>query len=121
MEEKGVAPKGFYHFMVNKFLIQDTPLSKKGWPREIKIAKKIFSQYPSPKFWNELDLGFSLKSLAWFLSENGRCALKVHRKILSFELKNKKRYKLSKKIGKNKKIKKTRKTLMDFLNESKKN
>ncbi len=117
MEEKGVAPKGFYHFMVNKFTIEGKSLPQKSWPREIKIAKKIYNLYPYPKFWNQLDLGFKLNSLAWFLTKEGGHSLKVHFKIESFSPKRKKGYALSKKVGKNKNIIRKNNSLMDFLNE----
>ena len=117
MRKEGVAPKGFYHFIVNKFVLGKKSLSQKDWPREIKIAKKIFNLYPYPKFWSQLNLGFNLNSLAWFLTKEGGHSLRVHFKIESFSPKEKKRYALSKKIGRNKKITKKNNSLMDFLNE----
>ena len=121
MDKKGTAPKGFYHFMVQRFLKEDKDLTSRVWAREIKIAKKIFNLYPDIDFWNNIDLGFPLNSLAWFCSSEGKYALVIQRKRVSFKPKKSKSYLLSKKIGKNKKINKTKKTLMDFLNEQEKN
>jgi hypothetical protein len=121
MKEKGTAPKGFYHFMVQRFLKEDKELTPRVWAREIKIAKKIFNSYPNVYFWNQVDLGFPLNSLAWFCSPEGKYALIIQRKKISYKPKKNKTYELSKKIGKNKEITKRKKTLMDFLNEQKKN
>ena len=121
MSMKGTAPKGFYHFMVQRFLKEDKDLTSRVWAREIKIAKKLFNSYPDVDFWNNVDLGFPLNSLAWLCSQEGKYALVIQRKRVDFKPKENETYPLSKKIGKNKKINKTKKTLMDFLDEPKKN
>jgi hypothetical protein len=123
MNKEGAAPKGFYHFMVKRFLKEDKDLTSRVWAREIKIAKKIFNSRPDVYFWNQVDLGFSLNSLAWLLTEEGEHTLNIQKKTTSFTPRKNKAYKLAdEKIGKDKKItKKKNKTLMDFLNESKKN
>lgn len=121
MKKKGVAPKGFYHFMVQRFLKEDKDLTARVWAREIKIAKKIFNLYPDPHFWNQVDLGFPLNSLAWFCSSEGKYALLIQLKRVNYKPKKNKTYQLAKKLGKNKTILKRKKSLMDFLNEPKKN
>ena len=107
--------------MVQRFLKEDKDLTSRVWAREIKIAKKLFNSYPDVDFWNNVDLGFPLNSLAWLCSQEGKYALVIQRKRVDFKPKENETYPLSKKIGKNKKINKTKKTLMDFLDEPKKN
>ena len=107
--------------MVQRFLKEDKDLTSRVWAREIKIAKKLFNSYPDVDFWNNVDLGFPLNSLAWLCSQEGKYALVIQRKRVDFNPKENETYPLSKKIGKNKKINKTKKTLMDFLDEPKKN
>ena len=121
MKKEGIAPKGFYHFMVQRFLKEDKDLTSRVWAREIKIAKKIFNLHPDTYFWNQIDLGFSLNSLAWFCSSEGKYALLIQRKKINYRPKQRKAYKLTKKLGRNKKITQKKKSLMDFLNEPKKN
>ena len=72
-------------------------------------------------FWNQVEIDFELNSLAWFLSEEGEHTLKVRKKMEKFSPNEAKDYKLSEKVGKDKKVKNKRKTLMQILNESKKN
>lgn len=122
MEEKGTtAPKGFYHFMVKRFLRKNKELTSRVWAREIKIAKKLFNLRPNVDFWNRVDLGFSLNSLAWLLSSEGKHSLFVQGKVSALKLKKPETYKLTKKIGKDRKILEKKKTLMEILDEPKKN
>ena len=120
-EESIAAPKGFYHFMVKRFLKEGRELTKGIWAREIKIAKKLFNKHPDVQFWNRIGFGFHLNSLAWFLSEEGSYALRVRGKMSILVPQRSKSYSLSEKIGKNKKIIRKNKTLMEILNEPKKN
>lgn len=39
------------------------------WPREMKIANKLWAEYPSPEFWLTFILTFKLKSLAWLIGD----------------------------------------------------
>jgi hypothetical protein len=123
MRKKGIsAPKGFYHFMVNKFLRNVDDFTKGKWAKEIKLSKKLFNSYPDVRFWNQLELDFKLNSLAWLLSEEGKYTLKIRGKMMKYSPAKVKEYKLQKrKIGRSKYITKTRKTLIEILNESKKN
>ena len=121
MEKKGTAPKGFYHFMVKRFMREDKELTSRVWAREIKIAKKLFNLNPNIYFWNQVDLGFPLNSLAWLLSSEGKYALLVQDKMTAFRPKRHKPYGLTKKIGEDRKILKKKKTLMEILDEPKKN
>ena len=109
--------------MVENFLKgKGNHLTSAGWARETKIAKKILNLYPSVYLWQQVDLGFLLNSLAYFLTPEGKYTLVIQHKKIAFRLKKHKPYKLSRrKIGKDKKIIGRKKTLMDFLNEQKKN
>lgn len=40
-----------------------------NWPREMKIANKLWNQYPDLHFWNSFVLPFKLDSLAWLLKD----------------------------------------------------
>ena len=121
-KKENSAPKGFYHFMVKRFYKESRELTSRVWAREIKIAKKLFNKYPDVCFWNKVDLGFSLNSLAWLLSKEGNYALNIQRRIINSAPVRNKTYEISKrKFGKDKKITKRNKTLMEILNESKKN
>lgn len=47
------------------------------WARELKIAKQLLNKYSKIEFWECLDLGFKLNSLAYFFTENGSQRLKT--------------------------------------------
>ena len=42
------------------------------WPREMKLLNELMKEYPEIHFWNNLDLGFQLNSLAWLKTEKGQ-------------------------------------------------
>jgi hypothetical protein len=122
MREKGIsAPKGFYHFLINKFLRNVENFTKGKWAKEIKLAKKLFNSRPDVTFWNQAEIDFELNSLAWFLSEEGEHTLKIRGKMAQYSPPKSKKYELSNKVGKDKKIEAKKKTLIEILNESKKN
>ena len=123
MREKGTsAPKGFYHFMVNKFLKNVENFSKGKWAKEIKLAKKLFNSRPDVRFWNQIELDFELNSLAWLLTKEGSYALKIRGKMMEYSPTKVKEHKLQeRKIGRTKHVTRKRKTLIEILNESKKN
>lgn len=104
-------------------------LEPKGinYPREIKISKKLINIYPF-EFWiscKEPFFPLKMKSLAWFLGEEGKSYLTFHyfeylkqSTNLSKEIKE---VKLEKeKIGEDLIIKKESKSLRDFLGMFKK-
>ncbi len=122
MREKGItAPTGFYHFLINKFLRNVENFTKGKWAKEIKLAKKLFNSRPNVTFWNQVEIDFKLNSLAWFLSKEGEHTLKIRGKIAKYSPQKNKKYELSAKVGKDKKVKAKKKTLIEILNESKKN
>ena len=57
-----------YGEIVKKFL-KDAP--KLPYAREVKLLKPLITKYPELEFWENLDLGFKLNSLAFFNTENG--------------------------------------------------
>jgi len=122
MREKGTsAPKGLYHSMVNKFLRNVENFTQGKWAKEIKLAKKLFNSCPDVRFWNQVELDFKLNSLAWFLSKEGKYALKVRGKMMKYSPPEPKEYKTQKRrIGRKSHVKR-RKTLIEILDESKKN
>ena len=99
-------------------------LEPKGinFPREIKISKKLLSIYPF-EFWIQCKEPFfplRMKSLAWFLGEEGKSYLTFHYfeylKASTNLTKEVKPVKLEKeKIGQDVEIKKEPKSLQDFL------
>jgi hypothetical protein len=63
-----------YLELIGSFLKKDSPII---WQREIKIAKKLLSEYPSMSFWRGVKIDFKLNSLAWFFSPNGKKILDI--------------------------------------------
>ena len=107
--------------MVNKFLKNVDGFTKGKWAKEIKLAKKLFNSCSDVRFWNQVELDFKLNSLAWLLSDEGKYALRVRGKMMKYSPKKPKEYKTQeRRIGK-KSYAKRKKTLIEILNESKKN
>ncbi len=104
-------------FLVMKFVKPENRI----WPREIKIANSILKKHSDAQFWNELELGFQLNSLAWFKSVDGLKRLNSHnnRNIDIFAEKPTEQNKVVDKIQEPDKIRYVGigrpKTLLDFL------
>jgi len=107
--------------MVNKFLKNVENFTEGKWKKEIKLAKKLFNSCSDVRFWNQVELGFELNSLAWLLSKEGKHALKVRGKMMRFSPKKPKEYKMQKRRVGRKSYAKRKKTLIEILDESKKN
>jgi len=45
------------------------------WRREIPLMYTLLKQYPSLPFWERHTMGFKLRSLAWFMSIEGKATL----------------------------------------------
>ena len=120
MREKGVSPpKGFYHFLIDKFLRYIEGFTKGKWSKEIKIAKKLFNSYPDARFWNQLELEFKLNSLAWFLTKDGLKFLYKQQSLFRLALPEKKEYTLGDKIlGPKGKTPRKPKTIIDFIDNN---
>lgn len=82
-------PNNKYTEIIGKFIKKERLDSKQvNWGAEIKMLKKLLKEYPDEQFWGQLDLGFKLNSLAFFLTANGKKELKLRFKKFSFDLAN---------------------------------
>ena len=116
--------KNKYQIFVERFLKDTKSLKVPGWRREVAIAKKLFDKFQDDNFFISLKLDFKLNSLAWFLSKEGKYTLAIRGKMMKYSPPKIKKYNIQKrKIGKSKYVTKptSRKTLIEILNESKKN
>lgn len=57
--------------IIEKLLKPERLEEKNIWGREVKILKILLPKYPNVRFWAQLNLGYLLNSLAFFLSNNG--------------------------------------------------
>ncbi len=57
--------------IISRFVYKERLRSSFDWAREMKILKGLMQEYPELPFWENVDLGFHLNSLAWFKSEDG--------------------------------------------------
>tara|TARA_B100001123_G_C14444265_1_gene683851 strand:+ start:38 stop:406 length:369 start_codon:yes stop_codon:yes gene_type:complete len=112
-----------YQFLVSKF-IRD---SDKVWKNvkeikcQINIAKKLYRFIEDENFWRQLHLPFKLNSLAFFLTKDGKDLLYIEGKKQKLIFAPPKEYALQKeKVCEDKKVKRSIKTISDFLNEESK-
>lgn len=89
-----------------------------SWPREMKIAKKLFERCPNEDFWKALIGWRKVKSLSWLLTtENlyliGQKYAEFSKK--SLELNSPTIYNLSEKFGEDKPIGPKKPSLLDFV------
>lgn len=61
----------------------------KFWPREMKIAKELFQKFPDRDFWEKIEIGYKVKSLAWFKMKKGEDFLTLKYKEFHFKPENK--------------------------------
>ena len=59
---------------------------KIAWAKEIKCAKWLLEGYPEMDFWSNLDLGYKLNSLAFFLTDRGQAI--IRQEYAKFKLAN---------------------------------
>lgn len=105
------------------FIIKNvTPPAKgfvsKFWPKEMKIAKELYSLFPDEKFWSDINLGFKVDSLSWFKTDKYSLILKNKYKEYKFvpTKKNNQQLKLEdRKFGDRPDNNKSPKFLKDFL------
>lgn len=45
---------------------------KPNWPKELKLFYQLLKQYPDLSFWQNFEMPFKLRSLAFLKSERGR-------------------------------------------------
>lgn len=53
--------------------------------REYGIMKKVYSLYPKMSFWNKMELGFKLHSVAWFLGVDGKAKLNASYAVFNYQ------------------------------------
>lgn len=76
---------------IKKFLKEDANIF---WPKEMKMVKNLLKIFPNEDFWNNLELGFKLNSICWFLSDDGRNVLNKEYKKFNFNLPETKKFKI---------------------------
>jgi hypothetical protein len=109
---------------LKSFILKNVKPPEKGfvtkfWPREMKIAKDLYYDYPNDDFWKNVNIGFKVNSLAWFKMKNGDDLLKTKYKEFNFkpEIKENDILQLSdRKFGETLHNNKGNKFLKDFLN-----
>ncbi len=105
-------------FIITKFLGNSKELWKnKGLvAREMKFTKDLIEKYPLKPFWEALPLKFEAESLAWFIGPQGKTYLEIEYAKFTLDLKPPTTYDLAdEKQGEDKPIKKTLKTVKDFI------
>ena len=109
-----------YQRVIRKFLKDPDAIYKNVGliKREMSIAKKLFAKIKEEKFWTESYLPFKLNSLAWLLSQDGVEYLNLEIKRLKLKLPESIKYDVNdEKLGKDKEVKRQKRTLMDFLKD----
>ena len=107
-----------FQFLIEKFCKTPEKIwaSTKERKAQIALAKKLY-ELESETFWRKADLPFELNSLAWFLTEDGKNYTKLEKKRQTLTPKKQpEENKLRKnKIGKDMKINKKPKNILQFL------
>ena len=87
------------------------------WARELKIAKQLLNKYNKIEFWECLDLGFKLNSLAYFFTEDGSAKLKTEFNKYNLTIPAKIEYIIDKqKYGEDISFEKKTENVIEFLN-----
>jgi hypothetical protein len=105
--------------IIEKFLKDPNAIwkDKNSRMRELGTAKKLLDKYPNKRFWFRVNIPFEMESLLWFLVPKGKQYLLNEWNKFKLDLKAEKKYSIgSRKIGKAKKINKT-KSLLEFLRD----
>lgn len=63
---------GIIELLLKPEQLKPAPGQPNVWGREIKLLNGLLKVCPDPQFWMDLHLGYTLNSLAFFLSERGR-------------------------------------------------
>jgi len=85
------------------------------WAREMKFLNELFSLYPNVDFWKLIKFNQKYDSLIFLKGDYGKKTLKKKFLEFSYEPKQYKPIKISKKTGKDFSYNKTNKTIKDFL------
>ena len=105
--------------IIEKFLKDPNGIwkDKNARMRELGTTKKLLAKYPNKRFWFRMNIPFEMDSLLWFLTPRGKEYVLTEWNKFKLDLIAEKKYSIgSRKIGKAKKINKT-KTLLEFLRD----
>lgn len=58
------------------------------------MVKLLLNIFPNKDFWDNLEVGFKLNSICWFLSDDGRNFLNKEYKKFNFNLSDKKQFEI---------------------------
>lgn len=109
-------PRSLGQFIIDKFLGEEIWKNKNFVFREMKFSNKLIEKYPLQAFWKSLPPKFDMNSLSWFLGEQGKTYLRVEYAKFSLDLKAPPKYDLKDvKQGKDKKVPRKLKSLIDFI------
>mgnify|MGYP001589624942 CR=1 FL=1 len=103
-------------FIIEKFIKPEILLipEKTFWGNQIGILNKILKKYPAELLLN-IELGFKLNSLSWFLTFDGIKRLNLE-KNKNIDIINKKKYNIgNEKIGNDISVKDRKPTILEFL------
>lgn len=114
-DKKGLPPTIYtkYQFLAWKFLKNPNNCN---WSGELKISGKLFNRMDDFQFWRNLELGFKLNSLAWFLTAAGQEKLRIEINKHTYKPAEMPKYELSDtKQGEDVFIEKQPKTTLELL------
>ncbi len=84
--------------------------------RDIVAFYKIYAEFPDEAFWRVYDLGFQLRSMFWFLSDEGRQKLKTDIALFHLDMTPATEYHMEDaKVGADVPILKKKSTMADLL------
>lgn len=72
--------------LIKNFLKYERQFDQKTSAGELFLARKLIQAYPEKEFWEHLDLGFKLNSLAFLQSDRGEQIVKKKYAEFKFEL-----------------------------------
>lgn len=62
--------------LVKKFVKKEYLLTEQHYMKEIGFLKRLLVDYPELSFWDQLDFGFQVKSLCWFIGQTGKIQIR---------------------------------------------
>jgi hypothetical protein len=97
-------------YIVQKYV----PKDKINWPRDIKIAFKLYDKYPDIAFWMAVK-EIEFESMVGLLTKHAKKFIQEQYNAFKFKVEAPKVYEFGEKIGEDVKIQ--RKNLKDFIDE----
>lgn len=84
--------------------------------RDTVAFYKIYAEFPDEAFWRAYDLGFTLQSMFWFLSEDGRAKLKTDIALFHLDMTPQTEYHMEdQKVGEDAPVVRRKTTMADLL------